>query len=587
MRKLGDSMKQMKTDVLIIGSGAAGMRAAIEASQTASVIIISKGCSGYDGATVTAQADVAVDSAFCCTELGLKGDTNDSPEKFAEDMLREGEFIGDEDLIYAHVKNARKEVARLYHKGVSIMGLVHNPGHSSPRGVWISGVELARSLKRELAGISSIRKLDYTVLIDIVLTDGIAVGVIALDFLKGEVFYIAAKAVVLCSGGAMGLYPYVTAPDGLSGDGIAAAFRCGAELTDMEFPMFLPYSILTPDILSGVTFTHDLTMTLNVYALNREGQRYMEKWSDDLEHTTRDINATAAGYEIYAGRGSKNGGVYISLTHIPQNIIDYASEWFPKTLANWRCGGLDLKKYLPDITKNAIETIPACHFWNGGIKVTINGSTNIPGLYAGGEGIAGVHGANRISGNGVTQALVWGAIAGQSAAEWAKKNKMVSAVNDVPDLVGKASAWLNNVDGEDPVQLKQDIQKTAWENIGLIRSAEQVERCISNLQSIKDKVMNQGLRSPQSEVNLDKLLILQNRNLYDVAQLICTAVTERKESRGAHFRLDYQETDDSQWVKNIVLSKDNDGIRVRIVPANNSVGRTPPSVKRPYGVKRR
>jgi len=576
------------TDVLVVGSGGAGIRAAVEASFSCSVTVMSKGFSGFDGATVTAQADVAVDSAFCRDRLGLDGDAGDSADKFAEDMLREGEFLADEVLVATHVEHAGNEVLRLRENGVNVLGLVQNPGHSFPRGVWMSGVEICRSLKKEMLSIPAIRVLDCTALIDILTEGGEAVGAVGFDLLNGESVYVSSKAVVLCCGGAMGLYPFITAPDGLTGDGMAAAFRVGAELVDMEFPMFLPYSVLKPDIISGVTFTHDLAMTLDVRALNREGRRYMEQWDPKrLEHATRDINAAAAGYEIFSGRGSKNGGVYLSLTHLPQNIIEYSSEWFPKTIANWRCGGFDLKKYLPNVTKDAIETIPACHFWNGGIKIDASGATSVPGLFAGGEGTGSLHGANRISGNGIAQALVWGAIAGKSASAWAvrKSRSYVPASQKMEDTAKEKTSFIFGNGLGNPIEINRELKNKSWGKIGLVRTEESLTSFMTDLREIEEKIGTQGIRERFVKGNRDCLLLIQNRNLINIALMVCVAAQKRKESRGAHFRCDYKETDDRLWLKNTVISLKNDTLSVVTVPVNNSRSRSGSLIKRRYGEK--
>ena len=581
-------MIYIDTEVLVIGSGGAGMRAAIEASQQCRVTVMSKGFAGLDGATVTAQADIAVDSGFCRNKLGLNGDTDDSPDKFAADMLREGEFLGDESLIEVHVENSGKEVLRLKDRGVALLGLVQNPGHSYPRGVWVSGVGLCKCLKKEILDNPSINILECTVLIDLIVKNGEAVGAVGFNILDGEPVYISSKSTVLCCGGAMGLYPFVTAPDGLTGDGMAAAYRAGADLVDMEFPMFLPYSVLKPDIISGVTFTHDLAMTLNAHALNREGVRYMMKWDQRrLEHTTRDINAAAAGYEIFQGRGSENGGTYLSLAHIPNNIIEYSGEWFPKTIANWRCGGFNLKKYLPDITKEAIETIPACHFWNGGIKINADGATSLPGLFAGGEGTGSLHGANRISGNGVAQALVWGAIAGKSASRWAKnlKHTYVPSPEKMAEVVDEKTEFISRPAKEDPVLIARELKNKAWEGIGLIRTGQRLSNFEAELKEIGKKIKMQGIRTDFKKGNRDCVSVIQNRNLFDIATMVCIAAKKRDESRGAHFRCDHKETDDGLWLQNTVISLKEGSLCVKAMPANNCRGRCPVSGKRKYGEK--
>lgn len=563
------------------------MRAAVEASCFGDVIVVTKGFAGVDGATVTAQADIAVESGYCRETLSLDGDPDDSMDIFAEDMLREGEYLGDEKVVSEYVCKSGDEVRYLSQKGVKLRGLVKNPGHSYPRGVWVSGVELCKALKKDVLSRSNVKICEHTLLMDIVIEEGRAAGAICFDFIEGTAFLISAGSVVVCSGGAMGLYPYITAPDGLTGDGMAAAFRAGAQLVDMEFPMFLPYSILNPKIVRGVTFTHDLAMTLDSRALNREGARFMDKWDPiRMEHTTRDINAAAAGYEIFEGRGSSDGGVYLSLAHIPNNIIEYSAKWFPETIAEWKCGGFDLKKYLPDLSRDAIETIPACHFWNGGIKINAEGETSITGLYAGGEGTGSLHGANRISGNGVGQALVWGAIAGRSAGKCSKKlGRPNISANKAKMMLQEKSEMIRGKGKEDPVQINRELRSMSWECIGLVRTQERLDKFGKYLEQVKQQLMEQRVRSECARANRDWLLMIQNQNLYEIARAVHSAATERKESRGAHFRYDYKKPDDKNWTQNIFLRLKGDEIIVSSSAANNYKGRTPSLRKREYGTK--
>lgn len=580
-------MRQLETDILIIGSGGAGMRAAAEASGLGEVTVVTKGFAGIDGATVTAQADISVESGYCKRSLNLQGNLDDSMDIFAEDILREGEFLGDEEIIFEYVRRSGEEVKYLQEKGVRLRDLVKNPGHSYPRGVWVSGIELCKALKKDVLSKNNIKIQEHTLLLDLVIEEGRTAGALCFDAIEGEPLFISAKAVVICSGGAMGLYPYITAPDGLTGDGMAAALRAGAEVVDMEFPMFLPYSILNPRIVRGVTFTHDLAMTLDTRALNREGSRFMNNWDPvRMEHTTRDINAAAAGYEIFEGRGSSGGGIYLSLTHIPRNIIEYSAKWFPETIADWKCGGFDLKKYLPDLLTNAIETIPACHFWNGGIRIDTKGATSIPGLYAGGEGTGSLHGANRISGNGVGQALVWGAIAGKSASLWARREgRLKISSKKIEVLLDQKKNIIHYHGKEDPVRINKELRSMSWECIGLVRTEDSLKKFGTYLEEIKQQLEEQGARTECGRGNRDWLIMIQNLNLYEIARATHAAASERKESRGAHFRYDHKKTDDENWTKNIVIRVINGKITVKNVAANNYKGKNPSPGTRAYGNK--
>ncbi|MGI6551526.1 MAG: FAD-binding protein [Bacillota bacterium] len=308
------------TDILVVGSEGAGARAVLEASRhDLNIIVATKGVIGKSGATLTADADIDVDSRSCIELFGLPGDPNDSPEKFAEDMVKEAEYINNQDLVKIHCEEAPERVRELVDWGARIDKLTHAPGHTYPRGIWIPGTEFPRVLVKEIKKRDNIKVIDNFVVTDILLNDGRAAGACGIDINTGKFYVIKSKAVVLCTGGAMRIYPHTTAPEELTGDGLAMAYRAGAELIDMEFPMFLPYTLIKPDSLNGVDFSYLLSAYLETHALNRLGERYMKDWDPvRMERSTRDVNSIAAMVQVLDGKGSPNNGTYLSLRHLPR-----------------------------------------------------------------------------------------------------------------------------------------------------------------------------------------------------------------------------------------------------------------------------
>lgn len=550
-------LRWMDTDVLVIGSGAAGMQAAAEASRFCDVTLVSKGAWGRDGATISAQADIAVDGRSCREKLNIsEGDPADSPEAFALDMLREGEFLGDPKLIRIQTESVAQEVARLRDCGLRLLGLVKNPGHTYARGVWISAVELCSILRRNLSH-TSVKLLQYSIACELLKKEGAVIGALFWDRLGGVPFVVRAHATILCTGGAMRLYPYTTAPDSLTGDGLAMAYRAGAHLRDMEFPMFLPYVLFSPKMLEGVTFFHDLAMLTDAHALNRAGERYIKGWDPiRMERTTRDVNASAAGVEILNGRGSPNGGVWLSLAHLPRNVIEGMGDWLPEGLSKWRCGGLDLKGHLPDLSRDALETIPASHFWNGGIEIDENGAASVPGLYAAGEGTGGLHGANRISGNGLGQAIVWGVRAGRAAGGKKPAHSLLPEVDaeSLQEALCSLTRAIETKGGPLPAKLTDEIRLSAWRGIGLVRNAEGLGRFSRELANLREAAAIQTARSDSLIWNRDLLASIQNRNLLDVASCVLSAAILRTESRGAHYRGDCPYTED-RWARSVRVAR--------------------------------
>lgn len=581
-------MRVERTDVLIIGSGAAGMLAAIEASPDCGVTLVCKGPFGRDGATIAAQADIAVDGRTCRALLGLDADDSDSPELLASDMLIEGGYLGDEELIAIQSESVGREVSALVERGLVLRGLVHNPGHSKPRSVWISARELASILRRDVTK-AGVAVREYTMACELILDEGEVLGALLLDRVSCELYAVLARVTVIAAGGGMQLYPYSTAPSGLTGDGLAMALRAGAELSDMEFPMFLPYTLIEPKILRGVTFTHDLAMLTEAHALNRSGERFMKRWDPvRMERSTRDVNAAAAGLEIAEGRGSRAGGIWLSLTHLPANLIEEMGDWLPEGLSGWKYGGFDLKALLPDLSREALQTAPASHFWNGGIVVDAGCRTRVANLFAAGEGIAGLNGANRISGNGLAQAVVWGARAGRFAAAHTSRSGPVRDIGDgrIEEVAAPFREASARRDGCSPIELTGRIRSEAWRGIGLVRDEKGLRAFMDFIDEIRGLLHTQAAFQEVWGWNEKLVASIENRNLADVASATATAALVRCESRGSHYRKDFPDTDEA-WNVNVSLRIEGGRMASEAKAARNSHARVHRAGRHGYGDKRR
>ena len=574
-------------DVLVIGTEGAGARAAIAAADEGlDVLCVSKSVVGKSGATLTADADVDVDSRACLEVFGLPGDKRDSEEAFFEDMIVEGDYTNDQRLVEVHVSEAAQRIKDLVDSGARIDRLTQAPGHRFPRGIWIPGTEISRVLTRECRK-RPIRLIQNCMVTDF-MTDGErVVGAAGVDRGTGQFTCIQAKSTVLCTGGAMRLYQHTTAPEELTGDGLAAAFRVGAALTDMEFPMFLPYVLICPPIMDGVDWTYNVSAYLEAFAFNRRGERYMAKWDPErLERTTRDVNSVAAMIEVLDGRGSPNGGTYLSLTHFPRNVLDFAMrEWLPHSLADYKYGGFDMHQ-LGDLSEIAVETAPACHFWNGGVVIDEWCRTTVPGLWAAGEGTAGIHGANRLSGNALTQTQVWGVRAGVDAAKMARET---SHGRLDPEQLGilknKVFRFLGHKGGQ-PRDLRDRIRQLAQLYAGPVRTdSSTLNEALRQVEEMKVESEDLGTRSGDGAYNAEWIEDIQIENLLACLELVLRASEIREESRGAAFRRDFPETNDRDWVKNIVLRRQEGAVDAKVLPvAVTSL--TPPSGIRPYGQKR-
>jgi succinate dehydrogenase/fumarate reductase flavoprotein subunit len=579
----------LETDVLIIGSEGAGARAAIEAAEAGcDVLCLTKSAIGKSGATLTADADIDVDSNACIDVFGLPGDRRDSEEAFFEDMVVEGDYTANQRLVDVHVREAAQRTKEIVEWGARIDRLTHAPGHRYPRGIWIPGIEFRRVLSREVKR-RPIKLLQNFMFTDLLTDEGRVVGAVGVDLNTGEFTVIQAKATVLCTGGAMRMYEFTTAPEELTGDGLAAAYRVGAELADMEFPMFLPYILIHPKAVDGVDYTYLLSAYLDSYALNRSGERYMAKWDRDrMERTTRDVNSVAAMIEVLEGRGSPHHGTYLSLAHFPKNVLEFAmKEWLPTNVANYKYGGFNMREFLPDLHENAVETAPACHFWNGGIVIDEWCRTTVDGLWAAGEGTGLIHGANRLSGNALTMTQVFGPRAGIDAARGAKANGQGTVDrSQAAELRQKAFQFLGRA-GEDPIDLRNRIRHLAHLRAGPVRDdSESLRAAIDEVETMKKEWAGLGTRTSDPVYNQEWIEAIQNENLLTCLELVLRTSLLRTESRGAAYRRDHPETNNRDWVKNLVVRRGSDGqpqIEERPVVVTSL---TPPNDIRRYGQKR-
>ena len=561
-----------ETDILVIGSEGAGARAALEAAERGlRVLVASKGVIGKSGATLTSGADVSVDSRSAIELFGLPGNPEDSPERFAEDMCRESGYISNQALVKIHCEEAPARIRELADWGLKISHLTQAPGHQYPRGLWVAGTEFPKVFASRFKKQDRVSVLDNFMVTDLLTHKGRVAGACGLRVTTGEFLAVKARAVIICAGGAMRIYPHATAPDELTGDGMAMALRAGAALVDMEFPMFLPYTMIKPASIDGLDFTYSLLTYLEGHALNRLGERYMKHWDPErMERSTRDINSVAAMMQVLEGKGSPNGGTYVSLAHIPQNLLEYSAEWFPSDMSGWRYSGFNMRNFLPDLTKEAVETAPAAHFWNGGIRINEKCETSLPGLFAAGEGTGGLMGANRISGNALTMTQVWGRRAGVYAAQYAQGCDDVQIEKDqTGQFEYDIESLLTREKGYEAVRTRRDLQKLAWESIGVIREESGLTGVLGVLADMKRNVLpNIKVSTTARACNREWVEAIQLRNMALIIEAVALSSLERTESRGALYRCDHTKTDNLSWLKNIVLEKRENGLSTRQVGAN-------------------
>lgn len=558
-------MTELSADVLVVGSEAAGARAAIAAAQAgASVLVATKGRVNRSGASLTATADLDVDSRACRDAFGLPGELADNPDRFFEDMLSGGKGINDQPLARVLVDDAEARVREAVDWGLRLQALIRTPGHRHPRGIITPGIHLCRVLARRMRACAGVRTVEDCMVLDLLPDGG---GAIALDASRGTFLRLRSRAVVLATGGGMALYPTRTAPDELTGDGHAIAWRAGAELVDMEMSQFMPAVLLTPPAWRGIQFVYEITPGstdgLAGWFLNRSGDRFMARWDPErMEKSTRDLVSIGIATEVVEGRGSPHGGVWFSLAHLPRELIDAFPAWYPLVGEDWsyeqfRFG--DLIEHLK--AGRAVEIGVGSHFFMGGVRISPDGATSRDGLFAAGELAGGVHGANRLSGNAITQALVQGERAGRAAAAWAAGCGAAASRDGVD--VEPYERYLHRPAEIDPGTLRERLMDCAWRLLGPLRSADGLQAALRELDEIEAALGSAaGCRSRERIYNRDWIGCLELRNLIPFARAIARSGLLREESRGAHYRQDHPQPDPVWGRRNVVVR----GERATAVP---------------------
>ncbi len=576
--------KVIETDVLVIGSGGAGSRAAIEVARNGlAVLITTKGVLGKSGDTLSADMDINVPSRDAKEIFGLDGDIGDSPDSFAQDILQAGKYMNNEEVVLTLCTNVSHYVKELIDWGMDINGLSQGPGHRFPRGIVSTGRSMVSALKRGMRQYK-IDLAEYTMVTHLLTRNGRVVGAVGINIRSGDLLVLKAKAVILATGGAMRLYPLVTAAEELTGDGMFLAYEAGAELVDMEFPMFLPACVYWPESMKGVIFPYVFSTVVGGWWLNRFGERFIEKWGPTRmeRDTTRDIAAIAQSMEISRKRGGPHGGIFVSFKHIPDEIMEYSAKvcpWWP----NFIYGQFNLLEFDMDPRKVAYEAGPAAHYWNGGVKVNRKSETSVPGLYAAGEVQGGTQGANRLAGNGVAECLVFGALAGSSAAAYVKDAPE-------PDIDGaqvnmyceQICRPLSQKTGTDVLEFRKRIQDTAFDYIGPIRDEHGLVTCIGEIEKLNDEALHQTVKNKGKVFNREWVLALENEVMLRILEIVTRASLLRKESRGALYRIDYPDTDNKDWLKNIIITNKNNQVSLETKPIVTSRLQLPKPEKVPY-----
>ncbi|MCI2808331.1 FAD-binding protein [Eoetvoesiella caeni] len=542
-----------ETDVLVIGAGGAGMSAAIAAAKAGSrVIMTDRSLVGRGGATIMAQMTVAV---------ALGEQTPDDWRYHYADTLKAGRGLCSEPLARLLCESGVDAIRLMDSWGVGWaradghLTQAHAPGHDRARCVYVdylnTGPAVAKTLRTQVAHDARIQRLGDILVVDLLVEAGRAVGAVAVHLTTGERMVIRAGAVIIATGGLTRLYKRNSASLNMGGDGYALALRAGAHLIDMEFVQFFPIGHLAPRLVGFDPIMWDpFRYKLGGRLLNGLGEEFVEKYghaSEDQGYTvTRDAATYAILKEVEAGRGTPAGGAYLSFQHVPEATLRQA---FGPIIDKLAANGIDL-------TKNPIEVAPIAHYHMGGIRVDVDMSTDVPGLYAAGEAVGGANGANRLSGNAITEAISFGLQAGRSAAAYAgtaaTADVQSAATLAEPVLAMLATEPSASEDHVNVAHLIARLQEIMQIHVGPFRNQQGLEQALVEIGQLREEVGDklQGGTGPQDPVRLDALDL---RNMLMVAEAVARSALSRTESRGAHQREDYPGLDEA-WTLNQTLS---------------------------------
>ena len=537
-------IKTISTDVLIIGSGGAGSRAAIEVDDAGlKATTVSKGLSFRSGCT--GMAEGGYNAVFKTV------DKDDSIEAHFKDTMKGGSFLNDEKLVEILVKESPKRLVDLENYGALFDRKENGEIDQRPFGGQTyrrtcyqgdrTGAELLNALKEEIIR-RDIECIEEVMITSLITDDDQVIGATGLDLKDSSLIYFKAKSVILASGGAGQLYPVTSNTFQKNGDGYAISYRAGADLVDMEQIQFHPTGMVAPESKKGVLVT-EAVRAEGGKLINSEGERFMSKYAPEkMELATRDVVARSIYQEIIEGRGTENGGVYLDISHLDDDYIDEKLETMVLQFENV---GVDIKH-------GPIEVAPTAHHFMGGLKINTDASTSLKNLFGAGEVCGGVHGANRLGGNALADTQVFGKISGVSASEAAKSTELKSNEEQV-QLEAERIQNLIKEGSIKPQEFKENIKRLMWEKVAIVREEKTLNEALKELQEMQEDLVNLNV-SDKKQYNTELVTALEVINMVEICILTVKSAILRRESRGAHFRSDFPETDDN-WKKSIVMSK--------------------------------
>jgi len=556
------SYETVETDVLVLGAGGAGLRGAIAAAEAGARVLVV--CKSLLGKAHTVMAEGGVAAAMHNVAY------QDTWEVHFSDTMKGGKLLNDWRMAELHARESPERVLELERWGAVFdrtwQGRIHQRpfgAHTYPRLAHIgdrTGLELLRTLQDRAVHTKGVDVHMEVTVFRLLKTDGRIAGALAYRRADGSLILYRCAALLLATGGAGKMYRVTSNSWESTGDGTALAYEAGAQLRDMEMVQFHPTGMVWPAGVRGILVTEGVRGEGGVLR-NKDGERFMERYDHErMELSSRDIVARAINSEVGAGRGSPHGGVFLDITHRKPEFI---KSKLPSMYEQF------LKLAKVDITTQPMEVAPTIHYIMGGVRVDAEtGASSVPGLYAAGEVAAGLHGANRLGGNSLSDLLVFGRRAGEAAGAFASSAEGRAEAGPQPreidDAIAALMAPIDRPAGESPYSLQAEIQDAMTKHAPIVRDASGLEAGLQAIVEIGDRVKvcgTGGSRSLAFNPGWHTAIDLHSMLVNAEALLRCAA--ERKESRGAHARSDYPKPDDAMGEVNFIVEKTPDGMAVR------------------------
>lgn len=556
-------MNVIKHDVIVIGSGLAGLRAAIEAAREQKVNV-----------GVVSKVQLMRSHSVCAeggTAAVMQPDLGDSQELHAWDTVRGADFLCDQDVVWRFVQEIPKEMLLLEHWGIpwsrrsdGRMDQRAFGGHSYDRATFAAdktGFFEMQTLYDTMQKFDNVTRYDECYVSSILIRNGAFCGVTVWNLTNGDFFVLQGKAAIIATGGACRMYGFTTYSLTATGDGMAMAYRAGLPIKDLEFVQFHPTGLVP----SGILIT-EAARGEGGYLRNVKGERFMEKYAKSkMELAPRDIVSRSEQTEIEEGRGVIGPEgipcINLDLTHLGADKIN---ERLPLIRE------VAIKLAFIDPIHEPIPIRPAAHYFMGGVHTDIDGATPVPGIWSSGEAACvSLHGANRLGSNSTAECLVWGKITGQKAAQYAAKMKACPDLPPEASLRSEESKVFQRFSSkgkENTFVVRRELQKIMDAEVGVFRTGAGLEKALKKVKELKTLVPNLAVNDLGRVYNTDLLAALEVDNLLDLAEVIVTGALARTESRGAHSRRDYTKRDDVSWLKHTLAHYTPTGPRIEYIP---------------------